>query len=97
MSQSLEFTPPLSLPQYLERAQGLLLLAVLFATPLLMTTLTYEQFVWPKVAWVTLLTGGLTLLTLAKMLCGGTGRVALHFVNLGMALFFMWHLLLWPL
>ena len=78
-------------------AQAVLVLAALCFTPLVHTSRTYEQYVMPKMAWVGMVAVLLVLLSLAKALFGVQVRIALHGVNLLVAAFFAWNLLMWPL
>ena len=78
-------------------AQAVLVLAALCLTPLVYTSMTYEQYIMPKMAWVGTVAILLAFLSLAKALFGGPVRIALHGVNLLIAAFFAWNLLMWPL
>lgn len=79
----------------IERARTAVVLLALAATPLIVFTQTYDQFLLPKYVWVKLLTILLAVLTAARLAFGGDVRVRLHWLNVALLAFVLWKAVSW--
>jgi O-antigen ligase len=87
----------LSLFDLREPLTGLLVLAALWITPLVLLPIVYDQFMLPKTAWIKALSVGLLLIAALGSMRDRPLRLPLHAVQIWGLLFLAWNLLRFPL